>query len=61
MPASLKLNLSDEQRRELQAVCDHLKLPYMRERAAALLIIHATAHTAQDPVKTQMWACTIYL
>ncbi len=39
MPASLKLNLTAEQREELEQIRDHHPKTYMRERAAALLKI----------------------
>jgi hypothetical protein len=41
MPKPLQLELSDEQRRELEEVRDHDPRPYMRERAGALLKIAA--------------------
>jgi hypothetical protein len=37
MPGRLRLQLSEVQRRELVAMRDHARLPYLRERAAALL------------------------
>ncbi len=39
MPRTLTLDLSSEQRRELESVRDHHPQPYMREKAAALLKI----------------------
>ncbi len=39
MPAKTKLNLTDEQRAELEDLRDHAPKAYMRERAAALLKI----------------------
>jgi hypothetical protein len=37
MPRAMQLALDDAQRTALEAVRDHHRLPYMRERAAALL------------------------
>jgi transposase len=39
MPKQLTLNLTTKQRRELEDLRDHADLPYLRERAAALLKI----------------------
>jgi hypothetical protein len=39
MPIPYQLALTDEQRGELVATLDHAALPYLRERAAALLKI----------------------
>ena len=39
MPKRVTLSLSEEQRRELIAHRDHDRLPYLRERCAALLKI----------------------
>ncbi len=39
MPAPLKIELSTEQRRELEEIRDGHPKPYMRERAAAILKI----------------------
>jgi transposase len=39
MPAPLKIELSTEQRQELEAVRDRHPKPYMRERASAILKI----------------------
>lgn len=41
MPRSVRLELSAEQQRELEKVRDHDGLPYLREKAAALLKIAA--------------------
>ena len=41
MPRALSLKLSDDERRELEGIRDHHELPYVREKAAALLKIHA--------------------
>jgi len=41
MPALLRVELTDEQRRELEQVRDHQMLPYLREKAAAILKIAA--------------------
>jgi transposase len=39
MPKQLKLKLKAQQRRELEQLRDHAEMPYLRERAAALLKI----------------------
>lgn len=39
MPRQLAVTLTDEQRRELEQTRDHHELPYMREKAAAILKI----------------------
>jgi len=39
MPAPLELDLSKEEREELEQIRDHHPKPYMRERATALLKI----------------------
>lgn len=39
MPGRIKLELSETQRRELEELRDHSPLPYLRERAAAILKI----------------------
>jgi hypothetical protein len=41
MARQLAVTLSDEQRRELEHTRDHHELPYMREKAAAILKIAA--------------------
>lgn len=41
MPGRLRLELSEPQRAELLDVRDHARLPYLRERAAALLKVNA--------------------
>ena len=40
MPKALSLDLSNDERRELEWVRDHHKLSHVREKAAALLKIH---------------------
>jgi hypothetical protein len=39
MPKQLELKLKAQQRRELEQLRDHAEMPYLRERAAALLKI----------------------
>ena len=39
MPKQLTLDLTPEQRQELVGCRDHHRLPYLRERAAALLLL----------------------
>jgi transposase len=63
MPARLKLDLSEKQRRDLEDVRDHHKLPYMRERAAAILKIangHSGYETARQLLNQPHWQDTIY-
>jgi hypothetical protein len=47
MPAPYRLELTADQRAELEAVRDHAALPYLRERAAAILKIAAGQSAAQ--------------
>lgn len=47
MPAPHRLELTADQGAELEAVRDHAALPYLRERAAALLKIAAGQSAAQ--------------
>jgi Winged helix-turn helix len=47
MPAPYRLDLTADQRAELESVRDHAALPYLRERAAAILKIAAGQRAAQ--------------
>jgi hypothetical protein len=63
MPGRLKLKLSEEQRNELLDVRNHHPLPYMRERAAAILKIgegHSGRETALHRLNRPHWQDTIY-
>jgi transposase len=63
MPGPLKIELTEEQRQELEAVRDHHELPYLRERAAAILkIADGTSgrETALHRLLRPHWQDTIY-
>jgi hypothetical protein len=63
MPAPLKLKLTETQRSQLVELRDHSKLPYLRERAAALLKIadgHSGFETARNLLNRPHWQDTIY-
>jgi transposase len=63
MPGPLKIELTEEQRQELEAVRDHHELPYLRERAAAILkIADGTSgrETALHRLRRPHWQDTIY-
>jgi hypothetical protein len=63
MPQPLKLELSEAQRRELETVRDHHELPYLRERAAAILKVaegHSGYQTARNLLNRAHWQDTIY-
>lgn len=63
MPPSLKIELSESQRRELENIRDHHELPYLRERAAAILKIaagHSGLQTARNLLNRVHWQDTIY-
>lgn len=63
MPSRLKLELSETQRVELRDVRDHNRLPYLRERAAAILKIaegYSGRETALHRLNRPHWQDTIY-
>ncbi len=63
MPGSLKIELSEAQRDELGDVRDHSPLPYLRERAAAILKIADGASglkTARELLLKPRWQDTVY-
>jgi transposase len=63
MPLPLKIELSETQRSELEDLRDHSKLPYLRERAAAILKIadgHSGRETARTLLNRAHWQDTIY-
>jgi hypothetical protein len=63
MPGRLKLELSETQKAELQDVRDHSPLPYLRERAAAILKIaqgYSGRETALNRLIRPHWQDTIY-
>lgn len=63
MPPPLKIVLSETQRQELEGIRDHHRLPYMRERAAAILKIaagHSGWQTARNLLNQPHWQDTVY-
>lgn len=63
MPPPLKIELNDGQRRELENIRDHDQLPYLRERAAAILKIadgHSGLQTARNLLNRVHWQDTVY-
>jgi hypothetical protein len=63
MPAKLKIELTETQKAELQNVRDRHRLPYLRERAAAILKIadgHSGLQTARNLLNRAHWQDTIY-
>jgi len=63
MPGKLKIELTESQRAELRDVCDHDGLPYMRERAAAILKIadgFSGREVALHRLNRPHWQDTIY-
>jgi transposase len=63
MPPPLKIELNEQQRRELENIRDHHQLPYLRERAAAILKIadgHSGLQTARNMLNRVHWQDTIY-
>jgi transposase len=63
MPGRLELVLSTEQRAELEHIRDHDPLPYMRERAAALLKIsdgQSGLAVATHGLYKRRWEGTVY-
>ncbi len=63
MPPPLKIELNESQRRELENIRDHHELPYLRERAAAILKIaagHSGLQTARNLLNRAHWQDTIY-
>ena len=63
MPPPLKLELSEEQRRELEQLRDHHPLQYMQERAAAILKIADGAsglQVARSMLNHVRWQDTVY-
>lgn len=63
MPPALKIELSEAQRQELAEIRDHHRLPYLRERAAAILKIAAGnsgLQTARNLLNRPHWQDTVY-
>ena len=63
MANPMKIELTDGQRAELEDVRDHSRLPYLRERAAAILKIAEGASgraTARHGLLRPHWPDTIY-
>ncbi len=63
MPSSLRLHLTAEQRTQLEATRDHHRLPYMRERAAALLKVadgQSGRAVARHGLLRPHWPDTVY-
>jgi hypothetical protein len=63
MPPPLKLELSEAQQQELKEVRDRHRLPYLRERAAAILKIaqgNSGLQTARNLLNRPHWPDTIY-
>jgi hypothetical protein len=63
MPKQLQINLTDEQRAELEDVRDHDPRPYMREHAAIVLKVAAGCsgrQTALHGLLRPRWPDTIY-
>jgi len=63
MASPLKIELKDVQRQELEKVRDHDRLPYLRERAAAILKIAAGnsgLQTARNLLNRAHWPDTVY-
>jgi hypothetical protein len=63
MPGRLKLELDQDQRNELEDLRDHSALPYLRERAAALIKIASGLsgrEVARNRLNQAHWQDTIY-
>lgn len=63
MAQPLKIELKEAQRDELEKVRDHHRVPYMRERAAAILKIAAGnsgLQTARKLLNRAHWQDTVY-
>lgn len=63
MPNPMKIELSGQQRAELEDVRAHSRLPYLRERAAAILkIADGTSgrETARHGLLRPHWPDTVY-
>ncbi len=63
MPASLKIELSETQRRELEDIRAHDRRPDLRERAAAILKIASVQsglQVARNLLNRPHWQDTIY-
>lgn len=63
MPQPLKIELSEVQRKELERIRDRHAIPYMRERAAAILKIAAGnsgLQTARHLLNRPHWQDTVY-
>ena len=63
MPKPLQITLTDAQRTELEDTRDHHRLPYMRERAAAILKItagYSGRDTALNRLLKPRWPDTVY-
>jgi hypothetical protein len=63
MAKPLTIELTSEQRSELETVRDHHQLPYLRERAAAILKIadgYSGRETARERLLKAHWPDTVY-
>lgn len=63
MPSRLKIELSEAQQQELKEIRDHHRLPYLRERAAAILKIaqgNSGLQTARNLLNRPHWPDTVY-
>lgn len=63
MPPPLKIELTEQQRSELEDIRNHHNLPYLRERAAAILKIadgHSGLQTARHLLNRAHWQDTVY-
>jgi hypothetical protein len=63
MPGRMKIELTEQQRKELEDVRDHSRLPYLRERAAAILKIAdglSGRQTALYGLLKPHWQDTVY-
>ncbi len=63
MPPPLRIELTEQQRCELEALRDHDALPYLRERAAAILKVadgHSGLQTARNLLNRPHWQDTLY-
>ncbi len=63
MPPPLKIELNESQRQELEDIRNHHRLPYLRERAAAILKIadgHSGLQTARNLLNQAHWQDTVY-
>ncbi len=63
MPGRLKITLSQEQRSQLTDLRDHAPVPYLRERAAAVLKIAdgiSGREVARNRLNRPHWQDTVY-